>query len=94
MRDWWDDIWPVIVALCFVVAACVVGLFCFQRARIALEPVVRITVDGRVIYTGSAACTSVKSAGATTQVNIGRGLLCLLPGQQIVSRDVLVETLP
>lgn len=51
-----------------------------------------VFVDGKKVFDGRAYCLEVKSAGAATEINIGRGPLCLIPGDHYVSNNVKVET--
>lgn len=51
-----------------------------------------VWVDGKLVFQGPAYCVSVKSAGAATEVDLGSGPACILPGDHFVSKDVRVET--
>ncbi len=51
-----------------------------------------VMVDGKKVFEGKTFCIEVKSAGAATEIDIGRGPLCIMPGDHYVSKDVNVET--
>jgi prepilin-type N-terminal cleavage/methylation domain-containing protein len=67
-------------------------------AAVALPSVMKfmrhsvVTVDGKEVFRGRAICVEVKSAGAATEIDIGRGPLCIFPGDHYVSKNVVVET--
>jgi prepilin-type N-terminal cleavage/methylation domain-containing protein len=77
----------VIVLMIFATlgAMTVPALLGFQRRS-------KVWVDGTQIFEGRAWCVSTKSAGASTEIELGRGPLCILPGDHYVSKDVRVET--
>ncbi len=77
-----------------MIVACIVGIV----VAIAIPPVFVyrrhsiVTVDGKQVFSGRAICVTVKSAGASTEVDIGSGPFCVLPGDHYVSKDVNVVT--
>lgn len=51
-----------------------------------------VYIDGKQVFEGRTYCLDVKSAGAATEIDIGRGPMCLFPGDHYVNRNVKVET--
>jgi hypothetical protein len=97
MMDWLDDLMDsslmavvvILVILCVIITG---GIVAISAINIAINHIqVRVVVDGREVYHGINACVSIYSGGATTEVRVWHGRLCMWPAAAYVSRDVHVE---
>ena len=75
----------VVMILGILVALAFPAIYKFRQHSV-------VTVDGKEVFRGRTICVSVKSAGAATEIDIGKGPFCILPGDHYVSKDVKVET--
>lgn len=88
------DMWEEFNLIEFAIIAAIVGVFLaiLVPGISGLHRNSVVTVDGKQVFSGRTYCVEVKSAGAATEIDIGRGPLCLLPGDHYVSKNVSVET--
>ena len=77
--------------VCLLIAIGVAVLIIIRMVQIGVNPALVVFVDGNKIYSGSAACVDVKSAGDNTRVDVYGGFLCALPRAYYVSKNVRIE---
>lgn len=71
---------------------CIFGLMTIIQGPILLiSPQIEIFKDDQLIYQGNKACVSVQSGGDTTTVEIGKGYMCVFPGQYIVGKNIEIR---
>lgn len=86
-------VFTAVALLAFILIISVGFILGAQCLNITLQPTVSVTVDGEVVFEGSAAGVVIESSGATTKVQTGKGFLYLLPKAKYVSSDVHIEPL-